>query len=73
MLVLPLIMNGLVIVAILMELIAITLGLATSDQLLIVSCISAVTIFFSIRLSKIALAQPDTADQSLEIKMGLEK
>ncbi len=64
--VIPLIVNALVICAIGAELIAISLGLVSADQLLVTSVISGMLTLLSFKLSKDALAvinaEPDSLD-----------
>ena len=56
MVILPLIINGIVIAVIGTELIAISLGLVSADQLLVASIISGLLTILSFKLSKDALS-----------------
>lgn len=66
MIILPLIINGIVIAAIGMELIAVSMGLVSADQLLVASTISGLLTLLSFKLSRDALSlinsDPDFLD-----------
>lgn len=63
---LPLRINGIVILVIGSELIAISLGMVSPDQLLIASSISGVLILLSFKLSKDVLTVTDHHQDSLD-------
>lgn len=64
--ILPVIINGVVILAIGTELIAILLGVVTADQLLVTSTISGLLTLLSFKLSKDALLVINSERDSLD-------
>jgi hypothetical protein len=70
MILIPLIANAIVICGICAELVAISLGMANADQLLVISAISGLITLVSFELSKDAMsllqATPDAARHSKE-------
>lgn len=64
MVIVPIIINGIVIAVIATELIALALGLASADQLLVASTISGLLTLLSFKLSKDALAAINGAPDS---------
>jgi hypothetical protein len=67
MIILPLIINGLVIAVIGTELIAVSLGVVSADQLLVASTLSGLLTLLSFKLSKDALLLINGAPDALEI------
>ena len=70
MIVLPLIINGIVVAVIGTELVAISLGIVSADQLLVTSTISGLLTLLSFKLSKDALSlincDPDSLGQAMD-------
>ena len=74
MILIPLVVNAIVICVICAELVAISLGMASADQLLVVSAISGLLTLVSFKLSKDAVsllkATPDAVQNSKEQAAG---
>ena len=67
MVILPLIINGIVIAVIGAELIAVSLGVVSADQLLVASTISGLLTLLSFKLSKDALLLINDTPDALEV------
>jgi hypothetical protein len=67
MIILPLIINGIVIAVIGTELIAVSLGVVSADQLLVASTISGLLTLLSFKLSKDALSLINGTPDALEV------